>query len=104
VSGARAAHRPGAVTALRGPDLLGDRDLLCLRGLVRVRRVLTAAVRVPGALRELQAAVVAVARVGRPVAAGLALGDPVPGAGVAGGRVGRGRRRPAGPGGPPGPG
>ena len=50
-----------------------------------------AAVGVPGGLRELQAAVVAVAGVDGPVAAALALGDGVPGGGGGGG----GRRRPA---------
>ena len=46
-----------------------------------------AAVRVPGAQRELEAAVVAVAGVDRPVAAGLALREAVPD-GVAAGEVG----------------
>src|SRR5699024_11497729 len=51
-------------------------DLLVGGGLV-----LRAAVALPGLLRELQAAVVAVAGVDRPVAAGLAGGDLVPAAG-----------------------
>src|SRR5690606_12737969 len=56
-------------------DVLGDTDLLRLRGLVRAA---AAAVGLPGALRELQAAVVAVAGVDGPVATALALGDAVP--------------------------
>src|SRR5699024_2694164 len=83
-----AAVRPGA-RALRGQDLLGHRDLLALRGLVRARGVLGAAEALPRLLGELQAAVVAVAGVDRPVAAGLAGGDLVPaGRGVRGAAAG----------------
>ena len=54
----------------------------------RGRRIAHTAVGGPGGLLELQAAVVAVAGVGGPVAAGLALGDRVPvhGVGVGGAR------------------
>jgi hypothetical protein len=72
-----AAHRPGAA-ALGGQNPLGDRYLLAASGLVRGRGELAAAVRGPGALRELQPAVVAVAGVDSPVATGLASGDSVP--------------------------
>ena len=90
-----AAHRPGA-TALSGQHALGDGDLLVLGGHVRGRGVLAAAVAGPGARRELQAALVAVAGVDGPVAAGFAAGDLVPFA--VGGRTcvarrGQGRRR-----------
>ena len=67
--------RPGAVATLGRGDPLGDGDLLLTAVLVgydRSRRT------PPGAQAELQPAVVAVAGVGGPVAAGLALGDPVP--------------------------
>ena len=74
---AAAADRPGAA-ALGGEHALGDGDLLFLGGQVRGGRVLAATVRGPGALRELQPAVVAVAGVDGPVAAGLAAGDLVP--------------------------
>ena len=64
--------------ALAGQGLLGDRDLL-----LRVARsardaYCCAAEGVPGRLRELQAAVVAVPGVDRPVAAALALRDGSP--------------------------
>jgi hypothetical protein len=72
-----AADRPGAA-ALGGQHPLGDRDLLCAGRLVRGTGELAAAVRGPGALRELQSAVVAVAGVDAPVATGLAPGDGVP--------------------------
>src|SRR3954463_16426382 len=88
--GLLAADGPGAVAAARVAHLLGHRDLLGLAGLVRVVRVLVAAVGVPGALVELQAAVVAVAGVRGPVAAGLALRDAIPDTGVADGGLGRG--------------
>ena len=52
---------------------LGDRDLLALASQVGARRVRRAAVGRPGGLGELQAAVVAVAGVDAPVAAGLAV-------------------------------
>src|SRR3954454_582738 len=88
----RAADRPGTL-ALRGEDLLGDGDLLGLSGLVGLRGVLRAAVSGPGGGRELQTAVVAVAGVDGPVAAGLALGDGVPlGGGGGGGVAGRHQR------------
>src|SRR5699024_8963643 len=70
--------------ALRGLDLLGDRDLLLPRGQVGARRVLAAAVADPGLRVELQAAGESVAGVGRPVAARLALRDGVPGAAARG--------------------
>ncbi len=72
-----AAHRPGAA-ALGGKHPLGDGDLLIATGLVRRRGELAAAVRGPGARRELQPAVVPVAGVDGPVAAGLASSDGVP--------------------------
>src|SRR5690606_4800670 len=78
----RRAVRPGAVTTVGVAQLGCHRDLLLPGGLVRVLRVGTAAVGVPGALVELQAAVVAVAGVDRPVAAGFALGQPIPDARV----------------------
>jgi hypothetical protein len=72
-----AADRPGAA-ALGGQHPLGDGDLLFAGRLVRGTGELAAAMRGPGALRELQPAVVAVAGVDSPVAAGLASGDSVP--------------------------
>src|SRR5690606_37990502 len=82
------AGRPGAVAAAVGVTELGrDRDLRLAALLVRVAG---AAVRAPGAQAELEPTVVAVAGVDRPVAAGLALGEPVPHR-VAAGVVGRGR-------------
>jgi hypothetical protein len=77
------AHRP-RLPALRLEDPLGDLDLLGLAGLVR-RAV--PAVLLPGAGRELQSAVVAVAGGGVPLAAALALRDAVP---LGGGRRGVG--------------
>src|SRR3954447_9470934 len=83
----RAAHRPRA-----GPagvvDLGGDCDLLLAGGEVGPLGVGTAAVRQPGAVVELQAAVEAVAGVDVPVTARLARRDSVPVQAVA-----RGRRR-----------
>ena len=72
-----AADRPGAL-ALGGQHALGDGDLLVLGGQVRGGGVLAAAVRRPGARGELQAAVIAVAGVDGPVAAGLAAVRPGP--------------------------
>ena len=72
------AGRPGAVAAAVVAHLRGDRDLLLAAGLVRQRRVLRrrrTRARLPV---ELQAAVVAVAGVDRPVAGRLAVGEPVP--------------------------
>src|SRR5699024_6452341 len=69
-----------------GLDLLGDVDLLGAAGLVGGGGVLAAAEGPPGLTRELQAAVVAVAGVDRPVAAGLALRDAVPDGTRRGGR------------------
>src|SRR5690606_19511733 len=63
-------------------------DLLGLGGLVRGRGVLGAAEGLPGGAGELQAAVVAVAGVDGPVAAGLALGDLVPDGAGGGGALG----------------
>jgi hypothetical protein len=72
-----AADRPGAA-ALGGQHPLSDGDLLFAGRLVRGTGELAAAMRGPGALRELQPAVVAVAGVDSPVATGLASGDSVP--------------------------
>ena len=72
-----ATRRPGTL-ALRRQHALGDRDLLFFGGEVGRGRVLAAAVAGPGARRELQAAVVAVAGVDGPVAAGLAACDLIP--------------------------
>ncbi|EDY47610.1 hypothetical protein SSCG_00639 [Streptomyces clavuligerus] len=81
--------RPGAL-ALDRQDLLGGEDLLPLGGEVGAGRVVQTAEARPGRLGELEAAVVAVAGVDGPVAAGLALGDLVPGrdGGGCGGRGG----------------
>ncbi len=76
-AGLARADRPGA-GALRGQDLLRDGDLLALAGLVGLRGVRAAAEGLPGALAELQSAVVPVAGVDAPVPAALALGDLVP--------------------------
>src|SRR5699024_10996368 len=96
-----AAGRPRA-GALRGQDLLGHRDLLALGGLVRRGGVLGPAEALPRLLGELQAAVVAVAGVDRPVTAGLAGGDLVPAGrgvrGAAGGEHAGGDDRAAGEG------
>src|SRR5690606_9608948 len=89
---ALAADRPGAL-ALARQDLLGDLDLLGLGGLVGGGGVLRAAVAGPGGGGELQTAVVTVAGVDGPVAAGLALGDGVPlRGGGRGGGAGRHQR------------
>ncbi len=61
-----------------GQHPLGDRDLLLPGGQLGRRRVLAAAVRGPGARAELHTAVVAVAGVDAPVAAGLAAGYLIP--------------------------
>ena len=71
------AARPGAL-ALAGQHALGDGDLLFLGGEMCGRRVIAAAVTTPGAWRELQPALIPVAGVDGPVAAGFAAGDPVP--------------------------
>src|SRR5690625_1852937 len=71
------AGGPGT-PALRSLGLLGDVDLLSTGGLVGGGGILAAAEGLPGGAGELQAAVVAVAGVDRPVAAGLALGQAVP--------------------------
>src|SRR5690625_5728205 len=71
------AGGPGS-PALRGLGLLGDVDLLGTGGLVRGGGVLAAPEGLPGGAGELQSAVVPVAGVDRPVAAGLALGQTVP--------------------------
>src|SRR6185369_844830 len=68
------AGRPGP-PPLRIEYPFGDLDLLRPAGLVRHT---TAAVGLPGRLRELQAAVVAVAGRGVPPATALALRDAVP--------------------------
>ena len=69
-----AALRPG-LEALGAQDVLGDPDLLRARG---GRGAADTAVGGPGRRLELQAAVVAVAGVGGPVSARLALRDGVP--------------------------
>src|SRR5664279_2514339 len=71
--------------ATAGVDRVGHGDLLEPGGQVGARGILPATVAQPGAAVELEATVVAVAGVDRPVAAGLTLGDPVPHR-----RVGRG--------------
>src|SRR5699024_11838261 len=81
---ALAAGGPGA-RALLGEGALGDGDLLGLGGLVGVAGELLPAECPPGRGGELEAAVVAVAGVDGPVAAGFALGDLVP----HGGEIGR---------------
>src|SRR5258708_2052410 len=63
------AGGPGAVTTAAVADEGGDRDLLLPGGQVGASGVLRATVGVPGADVELQAAVVPVAGVDRPVAA-----------------------------------
>ena len=101
---ARSAARPGSgpseavrpcPRALPCQHPLADRDLLTGReGEPSLAVPLPAAVRVPGGVRELQAAPVAVPGVDVPVAAALASGDGVPVRGP--GRVGGGRApRPA---------
>src|SRR5690606_16522567 len=76
--------------ALAVQDLLGDGDLLGLGGVVGAVGVLTAAEALPRGGGELQAAVEAVAGVDAPVAAALALSEPLPrvNAGGLGGRGG----------------
>src|SRR6202021_3949977 len=73
-----AAHRPGA-PALTGLRHLGDGDLLFPRRQVGTRREPQATVAFPGALVELHTAVIPVTGVDRPVSAGLAARDRVPG-------------------------
>src|SRR5699024_2333602 len=70
------AGGPGS-PALRRLGLLGDVDLLGTGGLVRGGGVLAAPEGLPGGAGELQSAVVPIAGVDRPVAAGLALGQTV---------------------------
>src|SRR5690349_18673227 len=79
------AAAPRLQSALR-VDAVGDVDLLGLARLAGVGSVGAAAGTDPGLDVELQAAVVAVAAVDGPVAAGLALGDLVPHAGIHHGR------------------
>src|SRR5690349_16523389 len=71
VSAGRVAAGPRRQAA-GGVDALGDRDLLVLGGQVGPWRVVAAPVAQPGTAVELQAAVVPVAGVDRPVAARLA--------------------------------
>lgn len=73
--------------ALAQQDILGDADLLFARSLVRHA---VAAVGGPGRRRELQAAVVTVTGVDRPVATALASSNSIPV--VAGGRCVGGRQ------------
>ena len=80
------AGRPGRPAAGVVEDVAAA-DLLAAAGLVGAPRAADAA---PGAQVELQPAVVAVAGVDRPVAAGLALGEPVPLAARGGRRRGAG--------------
>lgn len=89
---AGAGAGPGA-RALHVEELLGGGDLLVLGGQVGARGVLRTAGGGPARLRELQPAVVAVAGVDGPVAAGLALGDGVPGLDGGGGSVGGAHQR-----------
>ena len=86
----RPARRP--CPGRRGPSRRSV-DLLGLAGLVGGGGVLRAAVRGPGGGGELQTAVVAVAGVDGPVAAGLALGDGVPLGGGGGGGAARRHQR-----------
>ncbi len=71
------ADRPSAL-ALGGKHALGDGDLLFLGGHVRGRRILAAAVAGPGARRELKSALIPVAGIDGPVAAGFAAGHLIP--------------------------
>src|SRR5690606_28402319 len=79
------ARRPSPPT-LDVEDLLGDSDLLVLRGQVGPRGVLQATEAGPGVRVELETSVEAVAGVDAPVAAALALRERVPG--LLGRRVG----------------
>src|SRR6188472_2400129 len=72
-----AAGRPRLVPA-GVAEAFGDRDLLLAGRLLRVLGKFAAAVALPRRIAELEAAVVAVAGIGRPVAARLALGQLVP--------------------------
>lgn len=72
-----AAHGPGSA-ALSGQHALGNGDLLVLAGEVCGGRIFATTVPRPGARGELQTALVSVARVDGPVAAGFAAGDLVP--------------------------
>src|SRR5688500_7551491 len=71
------AGRPRLISA-RGAQALRDDDLLLARRLMRVGRELATTIALPCREAELQAAVIAVARVDRPVPAGLALRQRVP--------------------------
>ncbi len=73
----RVRARPGRHPLQRG-ETFGYGDLFLAGSQVRAPSVLEPAGRDPAGLRELQPAVVAVARVGFPVAARLAPGDGVP--------------------------
>src|SRR5690625_4835890 len=75
----RGAGRPSA-PALTVEHLLSGSDLLAARGLVSTGGVLGAAEGLPRLLGELQAAVVTVTCVDRPVTTGLALCQRIPGA------------------------
>ncbi len=86
-TGEQSAGGPGG-DALGREQLLGHSDLLRPAGLVGARGVVEPAVPLPVLLGQLQAAVVAVAAVLAPGAAGLALGDTVPRRAV--GRAGTG--------------
>src|SRR5699024_2910617 len=79
----RVRATPGLETAI-GLDPVGHGDLLLAGGEVRAGGEVATARALPRPNVELQAAVVAVARVDRPVAGRLALGDPVPHRGVGG--------------------
>jgi len=80
------AHGPRATTLGR-QYLLSHRDLLFPGRKLSRRGVLAATVRGPGTCGELQATLVAVAGVDRPVATGLAAGDLIPFAVGGGGRL-----------------
>src|SRR5690606_6078695 len=82
---AAGAGGPGAPPLIGSGDL-GDGDLFLAGGQVGAGGVAQAALTFPGALVELDAAVVAVAGVDRPVAVGLAFGQRVPEVAVADGR------------------
>ena len=71
------ADRPSALP-LGGKHALGDCDLLFLGGHVRGRRILAAAMAGPGARRELKSALIPIAGIDRPVAAGFAAGHLIP--------------------------
>ncbi len=82
-----ATHRPGAPTLGR-QNSLGNGDLLVSSGELRRWREFATSMGCPGARGELQATLVPVAGVDRPVAAGFAAGYLIPLAVSGGGRIG----------------